>query len=227
MDKADELFKSFEKYRKGDEPKKMSQGEIVIRLNKSMVERMAYWLVIVGLILVIVFNPLSNLVSCDCEGENNIVGAAVIEDMDEPDLPDRNEQEADLPDSNEGEAMEDADEPVDSSDLAGDIKMVIGSVKTEEDEDGNPLKVTEIKFSIDNQKEDFRPMVKVFWYNVGDEMENVIRTSATYPTLSAGSAKDYTLSRFQSKYLSGAEKVYIKLYDADSENYLIKTSKSI
>jgi hypothetical protein len=46
----------------------------------------------------------------------------------------------------------------------------------------------------------------------------------------AGSAKDYKITRFDSKYITDyqeGEKVYVKLYDAETDSLIMERSQTI
>jgi hypothetical protein len=110
--------------------------------------------------------------------------------------------------------------------------MAITTITTAKDEDDNPKTVTELKFSVDNQKEDFRPKFEIYWYNDDDieDMQKLVRASVTFPTLAAGISKDYKITKFTSKYLSTEDDkgtLYLKMYDADSKKLLAEAEKDI
>ncbi|HLC96073.1 MAG TPA: hypothetical protein VJH97_02015 [Candidatus Nanoarchaeia archaeon] len=224
---SDELFKDFEKYKKGEKkPEKTDEKEIVIRFKFKplMIERLAYWVVIVALLVLLFINPLAGLIKSGTNVSSApeiTAGDAIVADTVETEEP-----------GAAAEPPEDTDTPVDKS-LSGKITLVITEIVTEADEAGVPKKVKEVLFSMDNQDEDFRPRFKIFWYDSSDpdEIKDIVRADATFPTLLAGEGRDYKITKFISSYLSmdnaAEEKLYVRVYDAESEEKLQEASKTI
>lgn len=232
MAESDDIFKDFGKYKKEGEKegKKMDEKEIVIKIKPRMLERAVYWIVILALIVLVIFNPLSKIkfgLSTTVEsGETVQAGDAVISDVE------KNETKEETPAKEETKEEEQTSQEEQTQTLSGKITMVITSITTEKDDDGNPTKVKEVKFSIDNQKEDFRPNIKIYFYDDSDmdEVKENVRAEATFPTLIAGTSKDYKITKFKSKYVTDyhdGEKVYVKIYNANTKKLVIEKSKEI
>jgi len=121
----------------------------------------------------------------------------------------------------------------DTTDLSGVVKFVIADIDFDENDDGDPWRLTEVMFSIDNQKEDFRPRIKGYAYasDDPDEIKEILRIDSTFPLLGAGLSKTYKITKFKSKYLSvdstNDPKLYLQIYDADSGVLLKEAQKTI
>ncbi len=244
---ADEdLFRDFEKFKKGKSKgdTKMSDKEIHIHIkfNKLMFERAIYWIIILALIGVLIFNPLTNLVKCGVnqttQGNNVQVGDAIISDVGdtEADTTEKSEDDTSEEGTTDTDTSEDEDTDDttdDTTDLSGVVKFVVGTISFDENDDGDPWRLTEVMFSIDNQKEDFRPRIKGYAYasDDPDEIKDIVRIDSTFPSLGAGLSKTYKIAKFKSKYLSpdssNDPKIYLQLYDADTGALLKEAEKTI
>ncbi|MFH1642507.1 MAG: hypothetical protein ABIC04_06435 [Nanoarchaeota archaeon] len=229
-----DLFKEFDKFKKNgqEKTKKMDdkQFEIHLKINKLMIERSIYWIVILVLTALVLFNPISSLIKCGTTEDST--GPAVITDVEEPaDIENTPEEETTV----EEEPVETPEETPETEELdpslSGKVKLAIKSVDVEKDDDGLPLKLEEISFSVDNQKKNFRPKVIIFCYASSDpdEIKVIERADITFPTLSAGTSKDYKITKFISRYLNAdkgeEQKVYLKVYDGNT--LVAETSKII
>ena len=121
---SDELFKDFEKYKKGEKkPEKTDEKEIVIRFKFKplMIERLAYWVVIVALLVLLFINPLAGLIKSGTNVSSApeiTAGDAIVADTVETEEP-----------GAAAEPPEDTDTPVDKS-LSGKITLVITKIIT-------------------------------------------------------------------------------------------------
>jgi len=238
----DDLFKDFEKFKKtkskGDEKMGDKEIHIHIKFNKLMFERAIYWIIILVLIGILVFNPLTNLVKCGVnqtvQGNNVQVGDATITDAGDTESDTTNTTDDSGDNTTDTDTTDDGEEDAtDDKDLSGVVKFVIGDISFDENEDEEPWRLTEIMFAIDNQKEDFRPRIKGYAYasDNPDEIKEILRIDSTFPSLGAGLSKTYKIAKFKSKYLStdssNDPKLYLQLYDADTGVLLKETQKTI
>lgn len=210
MHNTDDLFKDFEKYAKNDPHRmpRVGDKEIVIRLKPQIIERALSWTIILVLIGMVIYNPLTSMMKCNCEGDttNPPTGAAILAGSQEEASVDTETEQAPTETTVEAEPEDPED-----TELSGDVLLAIGSIKVEDDDDGNPERITEIEVSIDNQWKDFKPNIKIFFYDIDDDSElgtkKKIRVSYTHPSvLDAGSAKDYTIAKFESAFFSKTDK---------------------
>ncbi|MFH2027673.1 MAG: hypothetical protein ABIJ08_00910 [Nanoarchaeota archaeon] len=234
----EELFKDFEKYKKpvqkDQKIRKMDEKEIEIhfKIKPLMLERAAYWLAIIVLIILVAFNPIATMVRCDCnetKSDTVQVGGAEISNVENTPEETTTEEvvEEEVPEETTTEEV-----VKQTVKLSGKLTMIITSMTIERDEDNDPKKITEIKFSIDNQKKDFRPKIKAYWYDSSDmdPVKDLLRAEVTFATLDAGTGKDFKITKFTSSYITDyhdGETLYIKVYDAETNELMIEKSKAI
>ncbi len=88
---------------------------------------------------------------------------------------------------------------VDKRELDGEFHLIVDSVKSETGEyESSGIKwgkITEVTFTIDNQKEDFMPKIEVTTYNMGSStmMKNRLRGEVIYSEHEVGSKRQHSL----------------------------------
>lgn len=101
--------------------------------------------------------------------------------------------------------------------------FVILNISYEEDEDGNPLSMNEMKISMVNRWKDFTARIEVYWYD--DKAENIIinkvRLNKELGKISAGKKYTFTLRKgeFDSRYFYPEEKeetIKVILYEEET-----------
>ena len=232
MAEDEDIFKDFEKYRgKKSEEKKESKKDddskeitIHIKFNPIWAERIAYWVVIVVLLVMLLMNPLKGCslsLGNFSSSETVDIGGAEITDVDD--------STGDV----DTEVIED-DNTVYTDDegvtLSGKITALIASVVTEEDNRTGVLKLVEVKFSVDNQKKDFTPKVKLFVYGSDDpdEIKTMPNAEVSYAFFKAGDSKDFIIRDFKRKYLtSNSAKAYLKIYDSKDNTLMASAEKDV
>jgi len=232
MANDEDIFKDFEKYRgkkseeKKENKKSDDQKEITIHLkfNPIWLERLAYWVVIIVLLIILLLNPLKgcsfSLGNFSSSETTDLGGAEIIDVEDEG--------------ADEEEIVEEDDDTVYTDDggvtLSGKITALIATVSTEEDNNTGSLKLTEIRFSVDNQKKGFTPKVKLFVYGSDDpdELKNMPNAEASYAYFKAGDSKDFIIREFKRKYLtSSGATAHLKIYDSKDNTLLATAEKDI
>jgi len=145
----DGLFKGFEDKKEGKKKMPDDALEIKIRLKKSWLIHIIYLLVIIILLILVFYNPFSEVV-CK-KGLDEITSEPVVE---EPEV-----EETTEPVVEEEPELEVEPEP--EEELSGDIILTIDSIKL----DANKTKVESITVKIDNQDRIFTPLLRVYWYD--------------------------------------------------------------
>ncbi|MFC1768644.1 hypothetical protein ACFLZX_02675, partial [Nanoarchaeota archaeon] len=251
-DEAEELFKHFasepEKKKKKKqkdivETRTVEKGvknkeevkEIVFRYKPILIERIIYVTIIIILIMILLFKSFSGCpFSCSDE---KVVKVVVENDTDESDDEPQNEPQDepdDEPDEPQDEPQDEPDdEPDNSPKGGGPITLTIDDVEFETDDHGNPLKITSIDYIIDNNKEDLKPTLKVYFYDKDSDAEltALVRTSFTFSIpIRVGQKITGTLKTFDSYYFdksNKAETIKVELVDSADGDELDTQTKII
>ncbi|MBR9699128.1 hypothetical protein GOV09_01575 [Candidatus Woesearchaeota archaeon] len=213
-----------------EEPEK--KVKITLTLDKRFLERSVYILIIIALIAVIYIDPVDK----NC-GENNLTGVVVADTViEEPEI---TVNSVTNPEEEVTEAVEEIVEATEETNgtvvpFAGNFDLTILDMVYEKDADNNdrPTRMTSIQFRMDNRWKNFKPDVRVHWYDEdsSDVIENKIRAALSLAIFKKGQSVSLTIDKFDSTFFdpqSAEETIELRLYDRETDEYLTKTSKVI
>ncbi len=220
------------------------QVHISFTIDKHMVERGIFSVIIIVLAFFAFFDPASS-----CNEDSNITGNVVAaghqdepaeinlrsegEEEQTPESTTEAEETAEENDKEGSEQVEEKEE--DNSDKPFkqnfDFKIVEIDFLRDADNDNRPSKMKSIKFLMSNRWKDFTPRIEVQWY---DKASNEIikekkRAIVPLKTINKGITQKVTIDRFDSTFFdptNDPETVVLHLYDAQT-NLLMDTTTQV
>lgn len=219
-----------------------------IRLNPKLLERLFYIAVIIVLAVLLFLGTFCDT-KCEIadkpteetqqteittteettqEAEEQEAAAETTEEVGgEPDVNETVEETTEEPEINETVEEEPEPEPVSYS---GDVELTINDVMTELKNEGTYGKVTGVRFTINNEKEDFMPKVEVYTYEDGDTSSvfaRMPREERVYSTLKLGQENSYELSIASQQFVDLDDYIIckVRVIDKSSDELLIKAEE--
>ena len=206
--------------------------EIKIRLRPRSVERFIFIVIILALLVLYFFFPFRGIDS----GSSVSAPVKTAVAKEEPAATEEDTAEtaeegtiaSEDTDANTTEEEPAADETAAPS-LSGKIDITITEVLTTKSspELEHDDKISRLKFKITNGKEDFKPKIRIYWFDDTDEItiKDLVRTEKSY-TISSEAGKTFTdsITVFNMKFLSKTkldeETFRLVLYDKDTDKEL-------
>jgi len=209
--------------------------EIKIRFNKFWLERVVYFIIILVLIVMVIFNPMERY---KCEKNPEDITSKVVASKVEEEVPEIEAEEENIEIEPETEIEpESAIEPETENEtkLSGEAGLTIGNIGLNNDS----KRIEYIWVYIDNDKGLFVPLLRVYWY--GASTPEAVKENAKYeyefpsliPTGKTNKKVDEEIDRIGGRMLAGRylnldpddkkATIRIELYDASNKNNILDT----
>jgi len=212
-----------------------NSDQITISVNKRMIERGVFIALILILGGLVVFDPFRNAcfntdVAATSEITGNVVAPAAMQAAPETQPAPEAQPEA-VPEAAETPAavpeMLQEELP-----YAGNFIFKIKNVDFERDDEDSPKKIKSITLTLDNKWKEFKPLVKVYWYDVksSNALKDKIRTEVFMSELAKGTKTEPTLESFDSTFFdpqNPSETIEVRLYDKDTQEHLATATLDI
>ena len=203
--------------------------EIRIKLRPRSIERFIFVVIIMALLIMYFFYPLNGGSSAQCTIAKVATTPAPAATAKNETAQQNKTQVAAPKNETTQKKEEPKAETTTPTQLSGKIEIKILDVitiKSSADLEHDD-KISKIKFSIVNGKEDFKPKIEVHWFDQSDEdsIKNLVRSSISY-TIQSEAGKTFTdvISTFNTKFLSktdvSKETFRLVLYDKDVDTEL-------
>lgn len=182
-----------------------------IKINPKLIERLFYLAVIIVLAVFIILGTFCDKACETAEEETKETTSAETEtttqeaeeETEAAEVEEVEEEEIEEPEVNDTEEINDTGEVVEEEEeeiieYSGDVELTINEVIYEVRGDSTKYgKVTGVRFTIDNQKDDFMPKVEVYTYEKGDTSSvfaTTPREERIYSTVNLGKTMTQELS---------------------------------
>lgn len=208
-----------------------------LKIRPRLIERLFYFAVIITLAIFVIMGTFCDSTSCKIteeetttETEQETAGAVTVETEEEETAAVVEEvEEEEVVEVEVVEVEEEEEEEV--VEYSGKVGLTINEVMTEVKNEGTYGKVTGVRFTINNEKEDFMPAVEVYTYEDGDTSSVFAtkpREERIYSTLKFPNSNSYELSIASQQFTDLTEDIICKVIIKDKstdEEVVTETQK--